>query len=203
PVVQGDAVQLSRIIASIPDKDLTIDDWTLINVILPSEKIKIAIRLNDSTISLTFDDLSVDYCDEPRPSPPTNLYACDFESSCIEDFSSLPNYPYQWLMMKTSDVITMESQAPSVDFTFGNQSGHYVFVPNSNTTKAGNVGYLALQKSFNITMNESFCLNFQYYNYGQTVAGNLNVYAQLSESPETVQKLWPPIDRQHIYTRDK
>ncbi|CAF1253193.1 unnamed protein product [Rotaria sordida] len=179
-LVQGDDVQLSRIIASIP-----------------------AIRLNDSTIPLTFDDLSVDYCDEPRPSPSTNLYACDFESSCIEDFSSLPNYPYQWLMMKASDAIKIESQAPSVDFTFGNQSGHYVFVPNSNTTKAGNVGYLALQTSFNITTNESFCLNFQYYNYGQTVAGNLNVYAQLSESSETVQKLWPPIDRQHIYTRSK
>ncbi|CAF4026040.1 unnamed protein product [Rotaria sordida] len=186
-LVQGDDVQLSRIIASIP----------------ASEKIKIAIRLNDSTIPLTFDDLSVDYCDGPRPSPPTNLYACDFESSCIEDFSSLPNYPYQWLMMKASDAIKIESQAPSVDFTSGNQSGHYVFVPNSNTTKAGNVGYLALQTSFNITMNESFCLNFQYYNYGQTVAGNLNVYAQLSESSETVQKLWPPIDRQHIYTRNK
>ncbi|CAF1334078.1 unnamed protein product [Rotaria sp. Silwood1] len=202
-LVQGDDAQLARIIASIPGKDPTIDDWTFINVPLPPEKIKIAIRLNVSTVPLTFDDLSVDYCDEPRPSPPTNLYTCDFESSCVEDFSSLPNYPYQWLVMKASDAIIMESQAPSVDFTFGNQSGHYVFVPNSNITKAGNVGYLALQTSFNITTNESFCLNFQYYNYGQTAAGNLNVYAQLSESSETVRKLWPPIGRQHIYTRDK
>ncbi|CAF3595309.1 unnamed protein product [Rotaria sp. Silwood1] len=202
-IVQGDDEQLTRIIASIPGKDPTINDWTLVNIILPSEKIKIAIRLNTSTVPLTFDDLSVDYCDGPRPSAPITLYACDFESSCREDFFSLPNYPYQWLIMNASDAVKIESQAPSVDFTFGNQSGHYAFVPNSNITKVANVGYLALQTSFNITENDTFCLNFQYYSYGRTMAGNLNVYAQLLESSETVQKLWLPIYHDLIYTRGK
>ena len=68
-LVQGDDEQLTRIIASISGKDPTINDWTLINVSLPAEKFKLFIRLNVSAVPLAFDDLSVDYCDGPQPSP--------------------------------------------------------------------------------------------------------------------------------------
>jgi hypothetical protein len=191
-LVKGDDEQLTRIVASIPGKDPKINDWTLINVILPAEKFKIFIRLNISTVPLAFDDLSVDYCDGPHPSPPNILLTCDFESSCIGNFISLPDYPYQWSIMTASDAVKIESEAPSVDFTFGNQSGHYALVPNSKIAAKGNVGYLAPQTSFNITTNESFCLNFQYYGYGKRYVCNLKVYAWLSNSPETIQMMWPP-----------
>jgi hypothetical protein len=86
-LVEGDDEDLIRIIASIPGKDPSIDDWTLINVTLPNEKIKIIIRLNVTVPSLAFDDLSIDYCDEPQPIPPKILYNCDFELSCSNDFA--------------------------------------------------------------------------------------------------------------------
>ena len=36
-------------------------------------------------------------------------------------------------------------------------------------TEKSNVGYLHLQKEFQITSEESYCLNFYYYNLGQLV----------------------------------
>ncbi|CAF3682373.1 unnamed protein product [Adineta steineri] len=202
-LVQGDDEQLTRIVASIPGKDPSIDDWTFINITLPSEKIKIVIRLNTSIVPLAFDDLSVDYCEGPQPIPPKILYECDFESSCTEQFFSLPNYPYEWSIMKADDAITIESAAPSVDFTFNNQSGHYALVPNSKIIAKGNVGYFALQTSFNITTDESYCLNFQYYAYGQPYASHLKVYAWILDSSETIQVLWPPVRSQYIYISNK
>ena len=124
--------------------------------------------------------------------PPKILSACDFESSCTDNFISLPDYPYQWSIMNASDAIKTESGAPSVDFTFGNQSGHYALLPNSKITATGSVGYLSLQTPLNITSNESFCLNFQYYGYGRPYVSNLKVYAWMSDPSDTVQILWPP-----------
>ncbi len=80
-----------------------------------------------------------------------------------------------------------------VDFTFSNQSGHYTLVPNSKIVEKGNVGYLALRKSFNITTDESLCLNFHYYGYGRRYVSHLKVYAWMLDSSETIQTLWPPI----------
>ncbi|CAF4023615.1 unnamed protein product, partial [Adineta steineri] len=139
-LVQGDDEQLTRIAASIPGKDPSSNDWALINIVLPSEKFKIFIRLNNTGRPLVFDDISVDYCDELHPTPTKILYECDFESSCSEDFVSLPAYPYQWSVLKASDAIKIENKAPSVDYTFGNQSGHYALLPISKVVGAGNVG---------------------------------------------------------------
>jgi hypothetical protein len=193
-LVQGDDEKLTRIVDSISGKDPSIDDWTLINVTLPSEKIKIFIRLNVTYKYLAFDDLSVDYCDGPRPLPPKVLYACDFESSCSDDFVSLPFYPYQWTILNASDAVKIESNAPSVDYTFGNDSGHYALLPNSGIVKPGNVGYLYLQKEFQITPEESYCLNFQYYGYSRLYGSNLKIYSWTSDESKTVQVLWPVRD---------
>ncbi|CAF4370222.1 unnamed protein product, partial [Adineta steineri] len=149
-LVQGDDEQLTRIAASIPGKDPSSNDWALINIALPSEKFKIIIRLNNTGRPLVFDDISVDYCDEPHPTPTKTLYECDFESSCSDDFVSLPAYPYQWSILKASDAIKIEKQAPSIDYTFGNQSGHYALLPISKVVGAGNAGYLHLQTELNI-----------------------------------------------------
>ncbi len=149
--------------------------------------------MNTSIVPLSFDDLSVDYCDGPRPLPPKTLFECDFESSCADDFFSLQNYPYEWSMMKASDAVKIESTALPVDFTFSNQSGHYTLVPNSKIVEKGNVGYIAHRKSFNIITDESFCLNFHYYGYGRRYVSHLKVYAWMLDSSETIQTLWPPI----------
>ncbi|CAF3813716.1 unnamed protein product [Adineta steineri] len=202
-LVQGDDEQLTRVAASIPGKDPSSNDWALINVILPSEKFKIFIRLNNTGRPLVFDDISVDYCDEPHPTPTKILYECDFESSCSEDFVSLPAYPYQWSILKASDAIKIENKAPSVDYTFGNQSGHYALLPISKVVGAGNVGYLHLQTELNITTEESYCLNFQYYGYGQSFYSNLKVYLRMSDESEAVQTIWPSKPSQYSYTRGK
>ncbi|CAF0741683.1 unnamed protein product [Adineta ricciae] len=202
-LVQGDDDQLTRIVATIPGKVPSINDWTLVNIALPAEKFKLLIQLNISTTPLAFDDLSIDYCDKPLPPPPTTLYTCNFESSCTTDFVPLPNYPYEWSIMKASDAVKVDSLAPTTDFTYGNESGHYAFVPSSKTYRKGYVGYLALRTSMNITANESFCLNFQYYGYGRTYAGSLLIYAQFSESSETIQQVWPPQNRRYSYRSDQ
>ncbi len=188
---QGDDERLIRIVASIPGKDPSINDWTLINITLPNEKIKVLIRLNVTAKPLVFDDLSIDYCDGPRPIPPKILYNCDFESSCSNDFASLPLYPYQWFVLNASDAVKIDGTAPSVDFTFGNASGHYAVVPNSKITGVGNVGYLHLQKELQITSKVSYCLNFQYYSHGQAYQSYLYVYSWTSNQPKTIQMLWP------------
>jgi hypothetical protein len=190
-IVQGDDEQLTRILASVEGKDPAINDWTLINLSLPAEKFKIIIQLNVSARPLVFDDLSVEYCDEPRPSPTKILYECDFESSCANEWISLPDYDYRWSMMAASDAIKIESQAPTIDYTFKNQSGHYVFIADTNLSNTADLGYIALSTSFNMTTDESYCLNFQYYRYGRSNTNHLRVYAQLTSSADTMQLLWP------------
>jgi hypothetical protein len=192
-LVQGDDEKLTRIVASIPGKDPSINDWTLINITLPNEKVKLFIRLNVTAKPLVFDDLEVDYCDGPQPVPPKILYNCDFESSCSNDFVSLPLYPYQWFVLNATDAIKMDGNSPSADFTFGNASGHYAVTPNSKIPGVGNVGYLHLQKEFQITSNVSYCLNFQYYSHGQAYQSHLNLYSWTSNQPKTIQSLWPVV----------
>jgi hypothetical protein len=73
-LLQGHDEQLSRTILSIPGKARDSFDWAPINVTLPAERVKIIIRLNTTNGPLVFDDLSVDYCDAPRPAPPNRLF---------------------------------------------------------------------------------------------------------------------------------
>ncbi|CAF2881209.1 unnamed protein product [Rotaria sp. Silwood2] len=166
-IVQGDGVELIRTLASVSDKNVSTIDWTLIEVKLPNEKIGISVQTVITQKYLAFDDISVDNCDGPPPSLPKVLYTCDFESSCSESFVSLPMYPYQWLITNASDADSIEIFAPSTDFTYGNKSGHYAFVPVSKRIDEGKVGYLHLQKQLQITPQETYCLNFQYYAYHQ------------------------------------
>ncbi|CAF4421796.1 unnamed protein product [Rotaria sp. Silwood2] len=190
-LAQGDDEQLIRIVASVQGKDISIDDWTLINITLPNERIKIFVRLNMTQGPLAFDDISVDYCDGPFPLPSKVLYSCDFESSCSNDFISLPKYTYQWSILSARDAIQIEPQAPSVDYTFGNASGHYAFLTNFKTMGKGAVGYLHLQKEFQITANDSYCLNFQYDGYAASYSNNLRVLVWNLDELKTVQMLWP------------
>ena len=191
-IVQGYDEQLADVLLSIPGKDPSTNDWALINVTLPNEKMKIFIRVNVSSKPLAFDDFSVDYCDGPTPPAPKTLYACDFESSCTDDFVSLPAYPYQWSILNASEAVKIANGAPSVDCTFGNQSGHYALLPIRTPTQQGYVGYLHLQKEIRITAEESYCLNFQYYGFGSLYGLNhLEIYSWTLDEFETVQTLWP------------
>lgn len=190
-LVQGDDEKLVRIAASIIGKDPTTNDWALINITLPNEKIKLFIRLNYTAKPLVFDDISIDYCGGPAPEPPTELFNCDFESSCSSDFISLPGYPYQWSILKASDAVKIETGAPQVDYTFGNSSGHYALLPVSNIYEKGKAGYLHLNNELEITANQSYCLNFEYYSYGRSYPSNLQVYTLISHDPTTVQSIWP------------
>lgn len=191
-VVQGDDEQLTRILTVIPGRDPQSATWTRVNVTLPAEKIKLFIRLNSSIGPLDFDDLSIDYCDEPPPEPLKTLYECDFESSCQDDFVTLPDYSYHWSIMSATNAMKVEPKAPSVDYTFKNQSGHYAIVPGTNSQDAGKVGYLLLERTFNVTSAESFCLNFQYYGYARSYKSHLNVYTQSLSTWKPLQMLWPP-----------
>ena len=195
-LLQGHDEQLSRTILSISGKARDSFDWAPINVTLPAERVKIIIRLNTTNGPLVFDDLSVDYCDAPRPTPPDRLFTCDFESSsCTNQLTSLPYYPYQWSVIEAGNASQLETQAPSTDFTYGNASGHYSWLENWNMTERGNVGYLVTKQTWNITStsNISYCLNFQYYAYGQSNMSSLKVFSWTVEESghDVLQLLWP------------
>ncbi|CAF1313350.1 unnamed protein product, partial [Rotaria sordida] len=204
-VVQGDDELLTRVIASIPGKDPSINDWTQVNVLLPAEKIKIYIRLNVSVGPLAFDDFSVDYCDKPRPSPPDTLFVCDFESSCTDKFISLPEYIYQWSVIQADDAVKQQDKAPPIDYTYGNGSGHYVWLKNSSYVQPGNVAYLATRSPLNFTSNQTYCLNFQYYGYIRDwYKINLKIYSMINNGTPVVQRLWPTYSAgQYIYTTNQ
>lgn len=189
--VQGDGVELMRTLASAVDKNISTPDWTLIDVKLPNERIKISVQTNLTQKYLAFDDISVYYCDGPPPPLSKTLYSCDFESSCSDDFSPLPTYPYQWLIANASEASQIELFAPSADYTFGNRSGHYAFVPVSGLVDYGKVGYLHLQILLEVTSEQSYCLNFQYYAYPTSSSASLKAYASKSDDVSTVQMLWP------------
>jgi hypothetical protein len=190
-LVQGDDERLARIVASIHGRDLSSNDWALINVTLPAEKLGIYIRINSTVGPLAFDDLTVDYCDAPRPSPPTTLLQCDFESSCSNNWTSLPLYPYQWQKLAANEAIQIEPSAPAVDYTLGTGLGHYAVLPNALIAQLGKVGYLQSLQALNITDQQSFCLNFQYYGYGRSYLGSLQVYTMQSDGTKAIRRLWP------------
>lgn len=191
-VEQGDGIQITRTLASISDKNATIVDWTFIEVKLPNEKVSVSVNTAiTSQKYLAFDDISIDYCDGPPPSPTKVLYACDFESSCSENFVSLPMYSYQWLIRNASDATQINSFAPRTDFTFGNVSGHYAFMPVPMTTDEGKAGYLHLQNQFEFTSQETYCLNFQYYAYQDSTNNHLTIYSWDSNESKAIQNLWP------------
>ncbi|CAF4654359.1 unnamed protein product, partial [Rotaria sp. Silwood2] len=173
------------------DKNVSTVDWTLIDVKLSNEKMKISIQTNLTQKHLPFDDISVDYCDGSLPSPSKVLFTCDFESSCSENFVSLPTYPYIWLISNATDACGIELFAPSTDYTFGNKSGHYAFVPVFKIVDIGKVGYLHLQKQLQVTSQESYCLNFQYCAYPSKGGSYLKIYSWASDESKVIQMLWP------------
>lgn len=191
-LIQGDDEQLSRIIAQIPIDNQTVQDWTEVKVILPNERVKLVIRLNATNGHLAFDDLSIDYCDSPRPPIPKILFSCDFESSCSENFRSLPTYPYQWMVIQAGQPPQPGSNPPYYDFTYGNKSGHYAWVNNFRPSGKYQVGYFATQQAFNIQESQSYCLNFEYFQYGLFSTVELKVYTWMLDSPNAVQVIWPP-----------
>jgi hypothetical protein len=67
----------------------------------------------------------------------------------------------------------------------------------------GKVGYLVTQERFNITADESFCLNYYYYGYGKRYVSNLKIYAWLSDLSDTIQQLWPPSYREYMQVKFK
>lgn len=189
-LVQGDDEALTRIVASLPSNSTVIEDWTNVRFQLPAEKFKIFIRVNVSYGPLNFDDLSIDYCDEPRPSPTKTIFSCDFESSCENDFVSLSDYFYQWITLPAEYAILQEPTAPSVDFTFHNSSGHYMCPSNVTFSQIGNVTYFRTRSIFNFDYSTTYCLNFEYYSY-RSIYSNLNVYALMNTTFPMVQRLWP------------
>ncbi|CAF3573750.1 unnamed protein product [Rotaria sp. Silwood1] len=133
----SDGKELIRIPASITGKDPPINDWTLVNVILPNEKIQVSIQLNFTEGLIAFNDIAVDYCDRPRPLPS----------------KSLPQYPYEWSILKASNTIQIEHEASSVDYTFGNASRHYALLPNSKTVYKNSINSEVRKKHPSVPAN--------------------------------------------------
>ena len=189
--VQGDDEKLWRTAANVTGQNVTNNDWSLVSVVLPSERIKIFIRIYGSNVPLAFDDFSIDTCASPRPPMPSVLYGCDFESSCSDNFISLPDYPYQWAVIQAGKSPQSGDSPPSTDFTYGNESGHYAWVNAYTHTGPGRVGYFDTKQAFNIQADQSYCLNFEYYKYGAEDLANLKVYIRMWAMPHVVQAIWP------------
>lgn len=193
-LIQGDDEQLSRVFKQISYENQSIDDWTEVKIALPSERFKLALRLNGTREQLVFDDLFIDVCDLPQPPIAKVLFFCDFESSCSDKFVSLPFYPYQWQVIQAGQPPELGGTPPQIDFTFANKSGHYVWVNNFRRSRSGRVGYYGTEQAFYIQQNQSYCLNFEYFQYNFIDATKLKVYAWMSDSNDAIQLLWPSIN---------
>lgn len=190
--IQGEGVELRRTLKSVVNENAFTTDWTSVNVTLPNEKFKIHLTTNVSDKHLIFDDISVDYCQGSTPRPANVLYRCDFESPCSEDFVSLSRlYSYQWLILNASDAQKIDFSSPSMDYTFGNESGHYAFVPVKAKLDSGNVGYLHLEQQLQITSEQSYCFNFQYFAYPSSANNRLKIYAWSNDESKSIEELWP------------
>jgi hypothetical protein len=189
-LVQGDDEQLIRMIAIVPGKNGS--DWSQLSVLLPpGEKFAILISANISAVPLVFDDLSVDFCSGSSPDPPPRaLYTCDFEQSCADGVWPLPNYPYTWRRDQASVAHSIDALAPSVDYTYGDSIGHYLWLNNTEILQKGALGYFHTQQ-FTFTSNQTFCLNFEYFMFGpDSNQSQLRVWAW-TENNGLVRDLWP------------
>lgn len=194
-LLQGDDLALTRVVGRVQGDQPSVIDWTRLQIVLPPEKVKIAIRSNATSGNLALDDLLVDYCEEPQPAPIEKLFECDFESSCDNGLVSPTEYPYQWSKVEASVAVAQEREAPAIDYTFGNQSGHYTWLANGNQMGSGKVGHLMTRIEFNITEQRSFCLSFQYFFYGTSSSNNLFVY---TFGTDGLQRIWPLPTKSYI-----
>jgi hypothetical protein len=188
---QGDDYRLARTLQTINVQNQTFTDWTQVRVVLPNERFKLAIRLNATNQTLLFDDLSIDECDEPQPPMPTLLFACDFESSCGDNFVSLSFYPYQWQVIQAGQPPARGSIPPQADATFRNGSGHYMWLDNAMKHAIGRVGYFSTLPMFDIDQTRSFCLNLEYFQYDFNGTTRLKVFAWPLNASDAIQLIWP------------
>ncbi|CAF1006275.1 unnamed protein product, partial [Didymodactylos carnosus] len=201
-IVRGDQGELINTVETIQTPAL---NWTLVSVTLPSEKIKINIKLNSTTGVLLFDDISIDYCIGPLPSPTKSLYNCDFESDTC-GIVTLANYPYLWNQTIASDAITKDPYAPLTDFTYKNSSGHYYWSDTKQYQRViGGAGYFATPSLILPSNITSYCLNFEYYAFGpRQQNSNLRVLAWTKSTTNVLYRLWPPPSQsQYSYRNDQ
>ncbi|UJR07742.1 hypothetical protein I4U23_012026 [Adineta vaga] len=83
-------------------------------------------------------------------------------------------------------------QAPSVDYSVGDQTGHYLWLNNSDSLKWGGAGYLNT-RLFNFTRDDLiFCLSFRYYRFGTAFhTSKLTVFAWDQTNGESLLQVWP------------
>ncbi|CAF1404736.1 unnamed protein product [Rotaria sordida] len=187
---------------------LSDSNWTGGNIGIPytlSDHFYLLFKFISITSPLDIDDLSVSICTSSQSRPPTTtVFDCDFDKTLCPEFESLSNYSYTWSTIEAEEAQNYTATAPSIDYSIGNKTGHYIWLNNSDSLQFGGVGYLKTP-IFRFTQSDpEFCLNFQYYAFDATVQlSKLSVLA-LSEGNEmSVQQVWPINPINYIYTTNR
>ncbi|CAF1276301.1 unnamed protein product [Rotaria magnacalcarata] len=163
------------------------------------------ILFTNITSSLDLDDISVYLSYSSKPIPPIKtMFDCDFDKTFCPELVSLSNYSYSWSMVQAEQAQNYTIQAPDVDYSIGDKTGHYMWLNNSDSLQSGGAGYLST-RHFHFTMSDGiYCLSFQYYRFGVTFeTSKLTVLALDEDNQKSVDQIWPIDPMNYIYINQR
>ncbi|CAF1070886.1 unnamed protein product [Adineta steineri] len=183
-------------------------DWSGGTIGIPyilSDHFYLLLKFTSMTSPLDIDDLSLSICPSSQSRPPTTIvFDCDFDKTLCPELKSLSNYSYTWSIIEAQQAQNYTSTAPSIDYSIGNKTGHYIWLNNLDSLQFGGVGNLQTPIFRFKQSDPAFCLNFQYYGFGASIQLNkLAVFALSEENEMSVQQVWPVNPINYIYTNNR
>ncbi|XP_052090794.1 MAM and LDL-receptor class A domain-containing protein 1-like [Mytilus californianus] len=106
---------------------------------------------------------------------------CDFENGLCDWTQDENNDTDNWIVYSGHTPSTRTG--PDVDHTYGNSTGHYLYLEASSKPIGDNV----ILKSQTLS-SSAYCLSFSYHMYGNSM-GSLNVYVQDCHNPK-LHTIW-------------
>ncbi|CAM4986237.1 unnamed protein product [Rotaria socialis] len=192
-LAQGDDLQARLPVGGI-GMNLIDPQWRDVTIEMPYATHFVPfIQFTNITSSLDIDDLAISLSSSSKPIPPiTTILDCDFDKTFCSELISLSNYSYSWSVVQADEAQNYTAQAPTVDYSVGNETGHYIWLNNSDSLQPGGAGYLST-RLFRITVSDPvYCLSFQYYRFGLTFrTSKLTVLAFDEQNQKSIAQIWP------------
>ncbi|XP_070565015.1 MAM and LDL-receptor class A domain-containing protein 1-like [Ptychodera flava] len=103
---------------------------------------------------------------------------CDFEGNSWCSWTNDQSDTFDWIL--TQGLTISPHTGPSVDHTYGNNSGYYIYIDNTADRTEGDPARL-ISPDVSFGTNQPKCLTFWYHMYGAHI-GSLNVYLKSGDT---------------------
>eukprot|EP00057_Strongylocentrotus_purpuratus_P034024 XP_793639.3 PREDICTED: MAM and LDL-receptor class A domain-containing protein 1 [Strongylocentrotus purpuratus] len=155
----------------------------------PSSSANVQIVFEAVTGPGILSDIAIDDVEVLDGACPIENMRCEFEDGiCGFTQDQTDNFDFLRKQGQTPTV----TGGPDVDQTYGNQTGHYIYIEaKGNDNHGSDKARIISPKIRGIQANdrEAFCVVFWYYMFGDTV-GELNVYLRNESSPNLGRPIW-------------